>query len=401
LHSYAAGKKAGLRQSMVDAFAFWLAVACFAVAALGCVYALAAAALVRRFTHAGAPALSRTPGITILKPLHGAETGLYDNLASFCDQDYPGPVQVLFGVQDRNDTAVAVVRQLVADRPGRDLTLCVTSGPHGANPKVANLIGMQEHIRHDIVLLSDSDIAVEGDYLTRTIGALERPGVGLVTYLYRGDARAGLWARLSAMAIDYHFLPSVLVGLALGLAQPCFGSTIALRRETLRAIGGFEAFLGQLADDEAMGIAVRVAGMSVAIPSSVVSHECSERSAGELLRHELRWARTLRAANPVGYAGLFVTHPLPFAILGAVLAGFSAGGLAAIAAAIACRLVLQRQVDHTLGVRSTSGWLGPARDLLAFAVYVASFFVGVVSWRGHRYRVRADGTLARLGEPKR
>jgi ceramide glucosyltransferase len=386
---------------MADAFAYWLALACFAVAALGCVYALAATVLVRRLTRTGAPARSSSPGVTILKPLHGAETGLYDNLASFCDQDYPGPVQLLFGVQDRNDTAVAVVRQLMADRPGRELTLCVSSGPYGANPKVANLIGMQPHIRHGVVVLSDSDIAVERDYLTRTIGALEGPGVGLVTYLYRGDARAGLWARLSAMAIDYHFLPSVLVGLALGLAQPCFGSTIALRRETLQAIGGFEAFLGQLADDEAMGVAVRAAGMSVAIPPSVVSHECTERSAGELLRHELRWARTLRAASPVGYAGLFVTHPLPFAIAGAAIAGFPVAGATAIAAAVACRLVLQRQVDHTLGARSTSGWLGPARDLLAFAVYVASFFVGVVSWRGHRYRVRADGTLARLGEPKR
>lgn len=386
---------------MPEAFASWLAVACFAVTALGCVYALAAAALVRRFAVADSPTIAQTPGVTILKPLHGAEAGLYENLASFCDQDYPGPVQLVFGVQDGSDAAVAVVDRLMTERRGRDLRICVTSGPSGANPKVANLVGMQPYIRHDIVLVSDSDIAVGRDHLTRTIDALAQPGVGLVTYLYRGDARRGVWARLSAMGIDYHFLPSVIVGLALGLAQPCFGSTIALRRKTLTAIGGFDAFLGDLADDRAMGEAVRATGMSVAIPPSVVAHACSERTAGELLRHELRWARTLRAASPAGYAGLFMTHPLPFAILGAALAGFPAAGAGAVAAAIACRLVVQRQVDHTLGVRSRSGWLGPARDLVAFAVYVASFFVTVVSWRGHRYAVRADGTLALPGEPRR
>jgi ceramide glucosyltransferase len=378
----------------------WLAFASFAVATLGCLYALAAAALVRRRTAAATlPVVARAPGVTIVKPLYGAETALYENLATFCDQDYPGPVQVLFGVHDGADTAVAVVEQLMTQRRGYDLALHVTGESRGANPKMANIVGMQTYIRYDIIVVSDSDIAVSRDYLTQTIDALGQPGVGLVTYLYRGHARAGVWARLSAMAIDYHFLPSVLVGLALGLARPCFGSTLALRRETLVAIGGFDAFLEGLADDQAIGEAVRAAGLSVSIPPYVVAHTCSERTAGELLAHELRWARTLRAASPAGYAGLFVTHPLPFAILCAVIA--PAAGAAVIAAAIACRLVLQRQVDHTLGVRANLPWLGPVRDLLAFAVYVASFFVGVVRWRGHRYRVRADGTLAPLSGPRR
>ncbi|MEO9135914.1 MAG: bacteriohopanetetrol glucosamine biosynthesis glycosyltransferase HpnI [Casimicrobiaceae bacterium] len=385
---------------MPDIFAFWIATVCFTLVALGCAYALAAAVLVHRFTSGAAPILAQAPGVTIMKPLHGAEAGLYDDLGSFCDQDYPGPVQLLLGVQDASDAAVAVVNRLVIAHPGRDLRLCVNNGPRGPNPKVANLLGMQEHIRHDVVVIADSDIVVGRDYLTRTVAALAQPGVGLVTYLYRGSVRGGTWARLSAMAIDYQFLPNVLVGLALGLARPCFGSTIALRRETLAAIGGFDAFLGHLADDQAMGEAVRAAGMSVAIPPLVVGHACSERDAGDLLRHELRWARTLRAASPVGYTGLFITHPLPFAILGAGVAGFSMPGAAVIIVAMACRLVLQVQVDHTLGVRSKSGWLGPARDLLSFAVYVASFFVDAISWRGHRYDVRADGTLVSHGEPK-
>lgn len=397
MHRLADSREAPLAV-LTHAVADALALACFAIAALGCLYALVAAVLVRRCHPEGEPALGASPGVTVLKPLHGAETGLYDNLASFCDQDYCGDVQLLFGMHDARDPAAAVVDRLIANPAGRDLARCVTNATHGANPKVANLIGMATRIRHDIIVIADSDIGVPRDYLSRTVAALDRPGVGLVTYLYRGDVRGGLPARLAAMAIDYHFLPNVLVGLALGLARPCFGSTIAIKRDTLAAIGGFDAFAGHLADDNAIGAAVRAAGLTVAIPPLVVRHTCAERSVGELLRHELRWARTLRAVNAWGYAGLVVTHPLPFAMLGAVLARNAMEGGAAIAAAIACRLVLQVQVDHTLGVRSQSGWLGPVRDLIAFAVHVASFFVGVVSWRGHRYKVRADGTLVPLGE---
>ena len=383
---------------MGDALIDGIAAACLLLAMLGCIYTLFAVFVVRRFAATRLPVGATHPGVTILKPLRGAESALSTNLASFCEQDYRGPMQVLFGVADPADAAIPVVDALIRDRPSADLRLCMTTGARGANPKVANLAAMQGEIAHDIVVIADSDIAVERDYLARLIAVLERPGVGLVTCLYRGKPHGGVWARLAAMAIDYRFLPDVLVGLALGFARPCFGSTIALGRETLRAIGGFDAFRDKLADDYAMGAAVRAAGLKVAIPPLIVRHGFSERSAFDLLRHELRWARTLRAASPSGYAGLAMTHPLPYALLGAIFGGAGAFGLTAVVAAIACRLVLHVQVDHTLGVRSRSGWLGPPRDLIAFAVYVGSFFIGVVSWRGHRYRVRADGTLLPLGD---
>jgi len=375
-----------------------IALACLLLGAFGCIHALVAALVVRRFAAERVAVAATHPGVTVLKPLRGAEPALSANLASFCEQDYHGPVQMLFGVADPADAAVAVVDALIRDRPAADLRLCMTTGACGANPKVANLAAMQGAIAHDIVVIADSDIAVDRDYLARLVAALERPGVGVVTCLYRGEPHGGVWARLAAMAIDYRFLPDVLVGLALGLARPCFGSTIALRRDTLRAIGGFDTFVDKLADDYAIGAAVRAAGLKVVIPPLIVRHGFSERSAGELLRHELRWARSLRAASPVGYAGLAITHPLPYALLGAMTGAAGAIGWAVVVLAIACRLVLQVQVDHTLGMRARSGWLGPARDLIAFAVYVGSLFVGVVSWRGHRYRVRADGTLLPLGD---
>jgi ceramide glucosyltransferase len=195
------------------------------------------------------------------------------------------------------------------------------------------------------------------------------------------------------MAIDCHFLPSVLVGLRLGLARPCFGSTIALRRDVLAQIGGFQAFTEYLADDNAMGEAVRRAGLQVAIPPFLVAHVCVERSLADLLRHELRSARTIRAVAPWGFAGSVVTHPLALGLLGAALTAFNPIGLGVLAAVVLCRLVLQAQVDHTLRASAGRWWLVPLGDLLSFAAFVASFFINKVSWRGHRYRVMPDGTL--------
>ncbi len=383
---------------MLDAIAHGLAFGLLALAASGCVFALIAAVAVRRFGGERATPAVAFPGITILKPLRGAEAALHDQLTTFCEQDYPGPVQILFGVQDAHDPAIAVVERLIAERPGRDLRLVVSPHPAGPNPKVATLVGLQGCIRHEVIVLSDSDVAVERNYLARTIAALAQPGVGLVTCLFRSVPVPGLWARLASMGPDYHFLPDALVGLAFGLARPCFGATIAMRGETLARIGGFAAFLGHLADDYAIGEAVRATGLRVAIPGWVVAHACPEKTAAELWRHELRWARTLRAVSPWGYLGKVIANPLPLALLGAWLSGFDAIGQACIVAALGCRLVLQLQVDHTLHVSTSRWWLGPARDLLAFAVYVASYFVDVVSWRGRRYKVRADGTLVPVVE---
>jgi ceramide glucosyltransferase len=384
----------------METVALWLGLACFGLAAAGCLYALGAAAVVRRFFVDGGPSPDAFPGVSILKPLHGAQSGLYDDLASFCEQDYLGPVQILLGVQSSADPAVGVAQRLMEQWPGRDIEIVVQASPMGPNPKVANVLGLEPHMSHDVVILSDADIGVARDYLRNVVATLKLANVGAVTCLYRGVPRGGFWARLASMGIDYHFLPNVLVGLRLRLARPCFGSTIALRRDTLAAIGGLGAFVDCIADDYAIGEAVRATGLKVAIPSLVLAHACTERNAAELLRHELRWARTVRAVNPYGYAGSVVTYPLAFALLGASLTGFGVAGMTVIAAAISCRLVLQLQVDHTLQVTSERWWLGPARDLLAFAVYVQSFFVDVVNWRGLRYKVGADGTMTAVGRPK-
>ena len=377
----------------------WVSVACYAAAALGSVYALFAAltarAFVRSTTHARA---KNYPAVAILKPLAGAEPGLYRHLAGFCMQDYPSPVQIVFGVADPADPAIAIVRKLIADFPDRHLTLAMNSRRHGVNAKVSNLINMLSQVQHDVLVVSDSDMVVAPDYLRKIVASLEQPGVGLVTCLYHGIAAAGIWSRLAAAAIDYHFLPNVLVGLKLALATPCFGSTIALRKSTLAMIGGFEAVSDQLADDYALGALVRRAGLTVAIPHFTIGHVCTERSAGALFRHELRWARTIRSVDPLGFAGLVMTHPVPLALSGMALGGGGAPGALLVAVALACRFALALQLARAFDLRTGSIWLLPLRDVLSFVIFVASFFGRGIEWRGHRYDVRADNTLAYYGE---
>ena len=370
---------------------------CTALGLIGCLYALFAAETVRRFA-ASLPqpvardALPGSSGISILKPLHGAEPSLAANLDSLLHQTYAGPVQILFGVQDPNDPAIPVVEALIAANPGIDLRLVVDTRLHGTNRKVSNLINLFEHATHDTIVLADSDIVVTVDYLARLIDSLEQPGVGLVTCLYRGLPTRNLWSRLSALAVDYHFTPSVLVGLRLGLANPCFGSTIALRRDTLARIGGFNGVADQLADDYALGAKVRALGLMIAIPPLIVGHVSSETTFKALFAHDLRWARTIRLVDPTGHLGSVATHALPFALLAALLKpGLIGFGL--IGLALACRLVLQIQVDRFLETGRGRWRLGPLRDIVSFWVFVASLFPGAITWRGHRYGVRRDGRM--------
>lgn len=377
----------------------WASAVCYAAAAVGCLYALFAAWAARGFVQSSLEPARSHPAVTILKPLHGAEPDLCANLFRFCDQDYAGPVQIVFGVDDPADLAVEVARRAIAAFPDLDIKLVVNSRRHGTNRKVSNLINMVAEARHEVLVISDSDIVVGSDYLKSVVGGLDEPGVGLVTCLYRGTAISSGWAQLAAAAIDYHFLPSVLVGLKLGLAAPCFGATIAIRKNTLAMIGGLKSVADQLADDYALGARVRRAGLKVAISATSVTHVCAQRSAGDLFRHEVRWARTIRSVDPFGFVGSVITHALPLALLGMVLGGVTPAGIMVVAA-LACRFMLQVELDRAFRLRDDVFWPGPLRDVVSFVVFVASFFGSAVEWRGHRYVVQADSSLLYYGKVK-
>jgi ceramide glucosyltransferase len=379
----------------------WLGAVLAATAAIGVVYNLVAATLVRRFL-SRRPVLSASPeAISLLKPLHGAEAGLYENLESFCDQDYPAPVQIICGVQDPNDPAIAVVERLKASRPDIDLTLVVDTRAHGTNRKISNLINMATSARNPLIVISDSDIRVGPGYLSQLAGQLEREDVGVVTCLYAGQGAVGFWSELSGMAISYHFLPNVVFATSLGFANPCFGSTTALRARELEAIGGFQTFADLLADDFELGKAVRNLGHKLVMPPMVVRHLCQEHDWPELWSHEMRWTRTIRLIDAAGHAGSVLTHPFPISLLAvAALAFVSPGALAAglmlAAAALFSRVLLKLTVDQYEGYSAGPLWLLPARDLLSFAVFLGSLFGSSVSWRGKRMRVTADGALSQV-----
>jgi ceramide glucosyltransferase len=371
----------------------WLSLLFIAASAFGSLCALGAAGATRRFIRqpASVPP-TRWPDVSILKPLYGAEAQLSDNIETYFHQDYPGKIQFVFGVQDPNDSAIPVVRSLIARYPELDIQLVVNAATHGSNRKVSNLINMAQVARYSVIVAA-SDVTVSPNYLSTLAATLTQPGVGAVTCLYRGLASGGFWSRLSAMAAHDHFLPSTILGLALGLARPCLGATIALSRETLSRIGGFERVANQLADDYTIGKAVREAGLNVVVSSMLVAHAFEERSPHEMVRHELRWARTIFAVDPVGYIASGLTHALPLALIGAVLRGFDGLGVAAILCALACRLFLKYRLTRQFELPDPDYDLLLVRDILSFAIYLASFSSTKVAWRGQDFAVGRDGTL--------
>ena len=364
---------------------------CLLGAFVGCVFMLVAASCVLGFPEQETAAPATLPPVTVLKPLHGVEPDLPARLAAFCRQEYNAPVQVLCGAQDHASPAVAAVRGLKADFPDAAIELAIDPRSHGVNRKVSNLINLMPRVRHDTLVLSDSDIVVGPDYLRALTALLGSPRVGAVTCLYHGIGGEGLWTRLSALAINSQFLPQAVTAVSLGLAKPCCGATIALRRSTLDRIGGFGALADVLADDHAIGLAVRSAGYDVVTAPFLVGHRCFERSFRQMLLHQIRIARTIKSIDPIAYAGTIVTHPWPLALI-SLLSGRPAAVLLALAVLVS-RVLLCRCVERRFGLPRQNYWLIPLQDVIAFAVYVASFFGATVHWRGADYRVTTDGTL--------
>ena len=377
-----------------------LAIVLALVTAVGSAALAVSAWAVRRFRALPLPVPSRRPPVTILKPLCGAEAELADNLRSFIRQDYPS-FQIVFGVQNPADPAIAVVERLVAENPGADIALVVDATRHGTNLKVGNLLNTLRSARHDLLIIADSDIRVPPGYLDAVAAELEKPGAGLVTCLYTGRGAEGLWARLGVAFINHGFLPSVLLGRLTGRRDGCFGATMALSRATLDRLGGLERFRDHLADDYALGAAVRELGRPLTLSPCVVATTVTERNARDLIAHELRWMRTVRAIEPSGHAGSIVTFPVFWSLI-ALPASLAAGlpwlGAAAVLLALGVRFAAGRVIDGALAQPATPLWLLAARDLLSAGLLLASFCGSTVRWRDARYRVDSEGRLHFCGE---
>ena len=337
------------------------------------------------------------PAVSILKPLCGAEPETYACLRSFCDQAYP-QFQIVFGVCDANDPVLAVVSRL-REFPQIDMAVAVDHSQHGSSRKVSNLINMLPLVRHEYLVVSDSDVRVDPDYLAQIIGPLLDDGVGIVTCAYRGYPRRGLWPLLGSMFINEWFLPSVRVAAMTGSRAFAFGATIALRRAVLERIGGFTAIANQLADDYRLGELTRRLGLRTVLSEVVIDTWVAEGSFGGLVRHELRWLRTIRALRPSAYCFCFITFGMPVAALGALLAGGAAPAVGMLWVTVFTRLTL-----HGALRRGGSGvWqiaVVPIREALSLGLWLWSFFTRRVHWREERYRVTRDGSVQLVEESR-
>jgi ceramide glucosyltransferase len=340
------------------------------------------------------------PPVTVLKPLCGAEPGLYANLRSFCEQNYP-EYQIVFGVRDRADPALAVVERLVTDFPSLPIDVVVNPQLHGSNYKVSNLINMVPLARHEVLTMADSDARVGPDYLNTVTAPLLDPKVGLVTSIYRDVPTESVWSRLGAMYINEWYMPSVLIAWLFGYQGYVSGQTMCLRRETLRAIGGLPSIANHLADDHRLGELVCGLGLRIALSPYVVRAEHHEPSCNSLTRHELRWMRTIRALRPRSYCFLFLSFSLPLATLGILLDAAQSAGATAAWALFLTTLLARLGLHFVPWLRGTRPlladlWLVPVQDVLLVWVWLRAFFTSRISWRGNEFDIGADGVMRRL-----
>jgi ceramide glucosyltransferase len=314
---------------------------------------------------------------------------MYEALRSHCVQDYP-EYEILFGVYSLEDPAARAVEQLGREFPDRRIRLLVCEQRLGANGKVSTLAQLAPHASHEFLLVNDSDIRVQNDYLRTVIGELAAPSVGLVTCLYRGVPPSSVSSKLEALGINTDFVAGVLAarmierGLHFGL-----GSTLAFRRSSLAKIGGFEAIVDYLADDYELGRRILQAGEGIVLSHSVVQTNLPAYNFAGFWAHQLRWARTIRASRPSGYAGLLLTFTLPWSVAAFFLQPVSWTGwllVAALSARMAMALVSASRVlqDRTAWRKL---WLLPMRDFVAVAVWVGGLFGRKIVWRGETFRL--------------
>lgn len=365
---------------------------------LGVVQCVAGWLAVLRFAAPPSSRPSAYPPITILKPLYGTEPLLEEALTSCFNQTYPD-FQIVFGLHHSTDPALAVVERLKLKFPKTEIAIVIDPTLHGPNRKVSNLINMLAAARHELLVISDSDLHVQPDYLERLVVASEVPDTGLVTAAYVGlpPDELGLKALLGATQISHNFLPGVLLSRALG-RQDCLGSTALIHRDTLERSGGLHGLVHLLAEDNVLGQRVLELGLSVGLADTVVAATVPEPTVLALWNHELRWARTIRASAPIGLAASTLQYPMFWAALAWALSdgeiwslGLFAGSWLVRAAAV---VGIDRALWRKTGVRTrlSTVLLLPLRDMLSIVEIVASYCVDDVIWRGHK--IDANGSAA-------
>ena len=340
--------------------------------------------------HAAAP----LPPLSVLKPLAGVDEGLETNLRTFFEQDHP-EFEILFAVRESADPAISVVKSLQKQFPDRSSRLIVTGEPSYPNAKVFSLDRMLKESRHDLVVMSDSDIRVRPGFLADVAAEFSNPQIAVATCPYRAVAGRSFWSNLEAEGMNSEFLAGLIVARMLEGVKFAVGPTLVTRRSVISKIGGFQKLKDYLAEDFVLGKFAAEAGFGVILSRNIVEHRIGSEPWRINAAHRLRWVRGTRRSRPLGYIGQVFTYPLPLAIITFILAPASWPVL--IAAAI----------FRAIAAWTTSSWILQARprwhllalqDLLSFGFWLAGFFGNTIIWRGRRYYLYPDGRFELTGE---
>lgn len=367
-----------------------------AVAALGGIaYYVLCLVSARAFMRAPHTTSGFAAGVSFLKPLHGTDPEMYEAFRSHCLQDYP-EFEIIFGVSDPQDEAIALARRLQGEFPERRIELVVAEKSLGPNGKVSTLAQMLPLARFPYLIVNDSDIRVEPNYLRRVMAPFVDPKVGMVTCLYRGIAEKTLGSRIEALGISTDFAAGVLSARVMQGVKFGLGSTLAFPREALEKIGGFEPLVNYLADDYELGARIASLGREVVVSDMVVDTHLPAYTFGEFFDHQLRWARAVRDSRKLDYIGLGFTFGLPWALLALLFARGAMWAWVLLALVAVLRAVMAIVVGRFVLVDrqvTSDWWLIPVKDLVALVVWIASFAGHKVRWRGYEF-VLKDGKLS-------
>lgn len=325
------------------------------------------------------------PPVSILKPIRGCDPDFYKAIRSHAEQEYP-EFEILFGVADPDDPALADIERLQAEYPARSIRV-IPAANDATNRKAGGLEILAREARYDFMLVNDGDIRVEPDYLARVLSLLADNDVGLVTCLYRGRGSSTA-SEAEALGIATEFAPSVLVARLLSSSGFALGSTMAFRRRELDAIGGFAAVRDYLADDYQLGARISALGKRVAMADTIVETNLGAGSWKDVWKHQVRWSRTIRVSRPGGYLGYLVTQATFWCLIAAIF-----GHPLVAMAGLLLRLLAAGAAIRTLSFRSGIAVWIPVRDLFGFAVWVTGLFGNEVEWRGTRFRLHSDGRI--------
>jgi ceramide glucosyltransferase len=352
-------------------------------------YLLATTAALRFFRNRPPVTKNFAPPVSVLKPVRGLDREAYENYASFCRQEYP-EFEIIFGVTETSDPAVPVIQQLIQDFPQCKICLLTGAEPLGTGDKVNKLCRMVREAKHEILIISDSDIRVAPGYLYAVAAPFADSQVGAVTCLYRGITDGSLISEMEALGNTSDFDAGVLSAWQLGGLDFTLGATMATTKARLAEIGGFEALVDYFSDDYELGHRIAALGYRVEVAAFPVFTVFPTQTLAQCFRHQVRWILTMKHSKPWGHFSLIFTQGLPWVILAAVIA--PSWGIAAFY--LGGYVVLRSLMAWTVGVWGVHDpilrrkfYLLPVRDIFAFTVWLASFFKRRIEWRGAQYYI--------------